>query len=130
MKKQIDKKQIEAEWNEFCETGELPEAKPRVITMPEFLKMNREEVEKRMDEIGFGNSIEDLVETAESMGGRILRLNVTVCFLQPNSVEGFEAETIEELTAKINEAANGREYVARGWGICTTEDLKTSQENC
>jgi hypothetical protein len=28
---EIDKKQIEAEWKEFCETGELPETKPRVI---------------------------------------------------------------------------------------------------
>lgn len=97
--------------------------------MPEFLQMTREDVEKYMNEHNYGSSIERLAETAESMGSRIEYLCVTVCFLQPNSVEEFEAETIEDLTAKINEAANGREYVARGWGIGTTESPKISQED-
>lgn len=119
MKKQIDKEQIEAEWKEFCETGELPEAKPRVITMPEFLKMNREEVEKRMDEIGFGaTTMEELDETAKSQGEiESMYYIAMVIFIDPNEIASFRADTKEGVTAKINEAANGREYVARYTGL-------------
>lgn len=121
---EIDKEQIEAEWKEFCETGELPEAKPRVITMPEFLKMSREEVEKRMDEIGFGGlTMEAVDENAKEQGDiEVISYIASVMFLNPHEMKGFYADTKEDMTAKINEAAKGREYVARYMGIAKFKD--------
>lgn len=90
----------------------------------------REEVEKFMDEHSYGFPIEVLKNEIDKRGLSNLHIHATLAFLDENEVRDFEADTIEHLTTEIDKVANGREYVARSWGIGIISNPKTSQEDC
>lgn len=83
----------------------------------------KQEAEELMDSIGYGNpSLESIEATAKEIGATSIRVFATVAFLNPNDVVEFEANAKEDMTAQIEQAANGREYVARYWAMAFTSD--------
>ena len=86
-------------------------------------KYTRQEVAEFMDSIGCGNpSLDSIEATTKMIGAKSIKIFATVAFLDPNEVAQFEASTIEDMTAQIEQAAKGREYVTRYWAMASTSD--------
>ena len=79
---------------------------------------SREEIERVMQSEGFGSpSLQEVEQTVKDGNSISATYNANVVFLNPHEFLQFDAETTTELTARIEQAANGREYVARYWAI-------------
>ena len=86
-------------------------------------KMTKEQLAQNMDDIGLGNpSIDEIEAIAKERGASKITYFATVGFIEPNDVGRFSASTKEDMAAQIEQAANGREYVARYWAMASTSD--------
>lgn len=82
-------------------------------------KMTKEQFALRMDEIGLGNPSIDAVEAiAKARGASEMTFHAYVGFV-PDTLKTFSARTKEDMAAQIEQAANGREYVARYSAFCS-----------
>ena len=75
---------------------------------------SREQIEDIFDAT-YGNyhSLEEIENTIKEAGAKLVKYLAKVCFIAPNEVWVFYADTKEDMTAQIEQAANGREYVVR-----------------
>lgn len=86
-------------------------------------KIPKEQLAKNMDALSCGSpSIDEIEVIAKSRGASSIKYIATVGFLDPCDVKIFFAETKEDMAAQIEQAANGREYVARYSGMCFTSN--------
>lgn len=86
-------------------------------------KITIEQLEKKMDEMQCGSpSIDEIEAIAKERGATTITYIALVGFINPFEINTFFADTKEDMAAQIEQAANGREYVARYSGFTSICD--------